>query len=366
MGDIAGAAILQLLLLLGPHRAVTPILLVTGALAAVSFWITRRMDAAYSGALEKGLVNRAVVLHEADVQDSTTLAALLHTTTFARRPAQPRPAEPKAITGDPVMARLADLRSGTARRVQSALSPHQPYDPAVVPFAIRLLAWSESFDWSRAFLLRFAHRAVGQLVDALLDPEQDFAVRRRIPHILAYTSSQRAVDGLMEALGDPHFEIRFNTSRAIEFLHRMEPGLAFDREKIMAAAEREVASSHSVRQSRKLLDAREALGGQAAYLDDVLRDRADHSLEHVFSLLAILLPAGPLKIAFRGLHSQDRMLRGLALEFLESHLSAGFVSKLRLLVDSPSAAIVEPAQTQLIPVPAASQPGPLCAHGGPA
>jgi hypothetical protein len=75
MGDAVGAGILQLLLLLGPRQAVTPILMVTFCLAAFAFWLTKRMDAAYSKVLEHGLVSRAVALHEADVQDSTTLAA---------------------------------------------------------------------------------------------------------------------------------------------------------------------------------------------------------------------------------------------------------------------------------------------------
>jgi hypothetical protein len=317
--------------------------------------------------LEHGLLNRAVALNEADVQDSTTLAALLHATaTFPRHAAASEPTSaPKTGVQDPVLIRLADLRSGTPRRVQAALSPHQPYDAAVVPFAIRLLAWGESFEWSRAFLLRHAHRAVGQLVDALLDPEQDFAVRRRIPAILAYTSSQRAVDGLTSALRDNRFEIRFNASRAIEFLHRMTDELYFDVTALMAAVERELASSQSIWQGRKLLDSREPMNGQAAYLDDVLRDQADKSLEHVFSLLAVFLPPEPLKVAFRAFHSQDRMLRGLALEFLESHLTSGQVSQLRRLVDPASLPAVRPAPDVLKEL-VASQRDVLCAVGEPA
>ena len=69
------------------------------------------------------------------------------------------------------------------------------------------------------------------------------------------------------------------------------------------------------------------------FVDDFVRDRANQSLAHVFTLLSLVLPREPLQIAFRGLHSQDRMLRGLALEFLESHLSIGLVSRIRALVE---------------------------------
>jgi hypothetical protein len=43
-------------------------------------------------------------------------------------------------------------------------------------------------------------------------------------------------------------------------------------------------------------------------------------MEHVFSLLAIVLPREPLKVAFRSLSSEDRVLRGLGFEYLETAL----------------------------------------------
>lgn len=357
MGDALGAGVLQALLLLGPARAVAPILGVTVVLGVISYWITRRMDTAYSHALEHGLLSRAVALQEGDVEDSTTLAALLQTSAvLPRRPAPlaqspaPKPAAPPAVNRpqDPVLSRIADLRSGVARRVGAALAPDQPYDPLIVPLAIRLLAWDEGFEWARAFLLRHAHRAVGQLVDALLDAEQDVAVRRRIPHILAYTSAQRAVDGLTAALQDPRFEIRFNSSRALEFLHRMSEAVRFDREVLMEAVERELSTSRTIWEGRKLLDSRDQNDSQYWFLDEVLRDRADKSLEHVFSLLAVELPAEPLKVAFRALHSEDRLLHGLALEFLESHLSRATVAQLRRLVNpASSTAVPRPAEQVL-------------------
>jgi hypothetical protein len=338
MGDALGAGLLQALLLFGPGQILMPVLGLTALLAAVSLWLTRRMDAAYSRALEHGLTSRVVTLDEGEVADSTTLAVILRpTTAFPKRgvttqlPAAP-PA-PVVPAEDPMTARIADLRSGSAERIRKALAPDQPFDHAIVPFAIRLLAWDPALEWARAYLLRHAHRAIGQLSDALLDPEQDFAVRRRIPQILAYTSSQRAVDALIEALTDPRFEIRFHCSRAIEFLHRMADGLRFDRAAIEAAVESELHSSRAIWEGRKLLDRAEGSDSQYWYLDSVVRERADKSLEHLFSLLAVMLPAEPLRAAFRGLHGEDRMLRGLALEFLELHLTREQVTRLRQLVD---------------------------------
>ena len=45
-------------------------------------------------------------------------------------------------------------------------------------------------------------------------------------------------------------------------------------------------------------------------------------MAHVFTLLSIVLPPEPLRIAYRGLHTNDTALRGTALEYLESVLPA--------------------------------------------
>jgi hypothetical protein len=55
-------------------------------------------------------------------------------------------------------------------------------------------------------------------------------------------------------------------------------------------------------------------------VDDFLRNRSSKSLEHVFTILSLALPKEPLKIAFRGLHTDNRDLKGTALEYLESIL----------------------------------------------
>jgi ATP:ADP antiporter, AAA family len=349
MGDAAGAGVLQLFLLLGPDRAATPMLVLTMGLAGLAFWLTKRMDRAYSEVLEHGLLSRAVALQEADVEDSTTLAALMQSSESGKEKRRPAPAPAAASPVVPIRAhdslldRLADLRSGVPKRIHAALDAEQPFDSALVPLAIRLLAWDGASESARAFLLRNAHRSVGQLVDALLDEEQDVAVRRRIPHILAYSTSQRAVNGLTEALNDPRFEIRFHVSRALEFMHRMGEELRFDGAVLLDAVERELSTSQSLWEGRKLLENGESADVQYRFLDEVLRDRADKSLEYLFSLLAIQIPAEPLKVAFRALHSQDRILRGLALEFLESHLSREVVSKLRRLVE-PSTEAPQPRE----------------------
>jgi hypothetical protein len=71
-------------------------------------------------------------------------------------------------------------------------------------------------------------------------------------------------------------------------------------------------------QSHRLLD---AMGDdKASFVDEFIKDRAGQSLAHVFVLLSLVLPATPLQIAYRGLHTSDPALRGTALEYLEGVL----------------------------------------------
>jgi hypothetical protein len=48
----------------------------------------------------------------------------------------------------------------------------------------------------------------------------------------------------------------------------------------------------------------------------------------VFDLLSLVLSHRPLQIAYRGLQGEDRMVRGLALEYLESVLPAAIRERL--------------------------------------
>ena len=60
--------------------------------------------------------------------------------------------------------------------------------------------------------------------------------------------------------------------------------------------------------------------GDSAEVDQLLEDRANLSLEHVFRLLSLFLEREPLQIARRELRTDDLQLRGTALEYLESVL----------------------------------------------
>jgi ATP:ADP antiporter, AAA family len=336
-GDALGALLLQLLLLMGPMYARVEILLVTIGLAAASIWITKRMDRAYVQVLEQGLVNRAFELDLADVQDSTTMSAVLATTRI-KTVGEDRPAtkaEPTLLESqDPVVNQLANLRSGNLSQVRRTIAEIGENDLNHVTQLIRLLAWDEVSALAREALLRNVGAISGQLADVLLDERQDFAVRRRIPRILARCGSPRTFQSLLLAQGDPRFEIRFQASRALDYLHQHHPELEVPSGKIIELVAKELSVSKPIWEGRKLLDSRDVSDSGFTFLDEVLKERSNQGLEHVFSLLSLELPREPLKIAFRALHTEDRHLQGLGLEYLASTLPETIFKQLTQLLEA--------------------------------
>jgi hypothetical protein len=239
---------------------------------------------------------------------------------------------------DAVTELLADLRSCDAPRVERVLSGQDAWDPVLVPQVIRLLAWDEVSASARKYLERGGNRILGQIMDALTDQDLDFSIRRRLPRLLARLGEQRSVDALLRGLEDPRFEIRYQCGRALDRLKRHHPELDFRATAVMAAVGRELMVSQAIWGSRRRMDSKDAGAEGYEYLDEVLKDRADRSLEHVFSLFAVVLPREPLVAAFRALHQDDRMYRGLALEYLESVLPEDLRNRLwEVIEESPPA-----------------------------
>jgi hypothetical protein len=99
----------------------------------------------------------------------------------------------------------------------------------------------------------------------------------------------------------------------------------------------------AVWESRQLID---ALEDQASPMEaELLRDRASRSLEHLFTLLSLVYPAQTLRLAFHGLHTEDRYLRGTALEYLETILPESIWTSLWPLVEPGERQPARPSKT---------------------
>ncbi len=196
-----------------------------------------------------------------------------------------------------------------------------PLDPRLVHHAIALLARRDVYrDGHRGAPRRSPHEVVGPLAEALVDAEQPFAIRRRLPRVLEVCdrpalrprpdprARRRALRGASTAA----------RSRSRESRSR-DPSLRPEPERVHAVVLHELATT-----SRKMWDSRRLLDDDteedAPLLESALRERIHRSVEFVFTLLALAYDPEPLRLSLVALASDDRALRGTALEYLENVL----------------------------------------------
>ena len=326
LGDLAGSAIVKMVLALAAARPSVWILSVACALGGGGLILARVVDKAYVRALARSLLHRGAEL-DLDASLDLTTRTVLSQSGFqglqsSGLPSPPLAAEFPAISQkDPVLFQLACLRSHDTGIARAALEAADPANPLIAAQLVQLLASTDLGAEAVVRLRPVAERFVGLLCDHLRDPGQDFQLRRRIPELLAGAPVQRSVNGLTAGLEDERFEVRRRCSRALLRLRRAKPELRFDQESVLTAVDRELSVGTLVREGQRLGELDSQLLDKD-WLDEFLRERAHVGLEHVFTLLALVYPEGPLLVAFRALHLEDRRLRATALEYLDSILPA--------------------------------------------
>src|SRR5436190_14527949 len=324
VGDAIGGSLVRMALLLAPAVQANVILFlgVLGSAAAIA--AGRRLKTGYIQNLENSLLHRADgarVLDSADRSSTIDMAAIHRyraarprTETFesSRTPREPPPSDVRDILR---------LRSRNRDQALQVLVRQDGVSGALVPHVIPLLAWDHLAEHAVYALRKVAEEHVGTLVDALIDPNQDFAVRRRLVRVFSVCVSQRAADGVMFGLDDTRFDVRFQAARSLTEILEKNPTVIIDARRVFDVVEREASVGRPVWESRRLLDGVSSTESLSP-LDEFVRDRAGTSLAHVFTLLALALPREPLQIAFRSLQTDDQQLQGTALEYLDGILPA--------------------------------------------
>jgi ATP:ADP antiporter, AAA family len=297
-GDIVSNGLITLLALSGHGTVLVGVAIGCSAAALV---VANRLRHGYTESLAKSLLDHAVEIDLSEVKDLTTKTAMLKTLGLPR-----------------VVAPVTSSTGTDRAAIKRALSEGRALTAAEVPHVIPLLASDDLAEACVQALRRVAEDRVGQLLDTLLDSNQPFIVRRRLARAFSVCTSQRAVDGLLLGLEDLRFEVRFQCGRSLLTIVERNPGIRIDQERVFAFVRKEVGVNRDVWKSRHLLDG--PGDDDRSFLEELLRDRASQSLAHVFTLLALVLPTGPLRVSFQGLHTSDQVLRGTSLEYLESVL----------------------------------------------
>jgi hypothetical protein len=324
LGDAVGGGLIRLLIMLPVATQYTALLGAAIACSAIAVAVAQRLSRGYIHTLERSLLDRAVELELSDVGDITTRTVMMRTIRVPR-PVQAATRGPSETTtarvptlADPEVREIMALRSRNRDAVLQVLRSEDGLPASLIPHVIPLLAWDPVAEDAVRALRKVAEERVGELVDALLDPNQPFAARRRLARVFSVCVSQRAVDGVLIGLEDLRFEVRFQCGRSLASILEKNPRIRIDKERVFDVVRREVAVGRPVWESHRLLDTIEA--DARPFVDEFLKDRAGQSLAHVFTLLSLVLPTAPLQIAYRGLHTDDPGLRGTALEYLEGVL----------------------------------------------
>lgn len=345
LGTVVGSGVASLALFVVAPSASKVALCAVVVMALAALPLVRRIHVGYVGALKESLKagsgQPALQLSELSAPDSQSrpagaarerlieqvealrpggLTAILDERSGVAPAAPPSPgvAALALKQSDELLSAVQDLLSADETRARRALAQLQPAGPSL-SCAVLLLGHAQLHSDALQALQGVAAAAVGQLTDALLTPEMDFAVRRRVPRVLAAAATQRAADGLLLGLADDRFEVRYECGRALSRIAAANRDVSVSRQVLIDAVLREVRTPVLETASAELED--DSVDQEPnALVDVLLRDRVDRSLEYIFLLLSVHLEREPLRMAFRALYHTDLKHRGTALEYLDAIL----------------------------------------------
>jgi AAA family ATP:ADP antiporter len=344
VGDMIGGGIIALLLLSDLLVTQAVLLGLAMLLGVLGIGISRRLHSGWVSALEGRLQDRAAELDLDHERDSTKTIVFRTLESLDLGESVPAPSPHSSMealpTGSETPALLV-LSGGDADQIRHLLVRTPRLRAEWIPLVLPLLARDDLSGVVAQSLKAVSDRNAGQYIDRLLDPDQDFAVRRRIPPLLVENPEQRVVDGLLAGLDDRRFEVRYQCGRALLQLRQHHQHLVFDRERVLEVVLKEVGVGRHVWEGHRLLDQVES-GPDSPFDEQLLRRRSVLGLEHVFTLLGLVLPPTPLSVAYRGLFTDDRALQGTALEYLESVLPSRVREKLWPYLDADARTAVAP------------------------
>jgi len=339
LGDMVGGGMLLALLWLLPK---TPPELIVGLASAVGVLTLLLIASLYRGYVSRLAANLRggwLALDAETVSDATTRRIFAETSAAAERELlvarirqlEAQKADPKEalVPRDMRLLVVADLISGQTERIRHALQSAS-LDVTMAPHLVPLLAHPEFAEEIRLELRWLAPRIVGQLTDALLDPDVPLLARSRIPSALEVVHNARVRNALLLGLNDADFSVRYSCARALARLTTRSPDLAIPEERVFELVERELMVDEDTwRQQTHAVGSSATQEGSEDLAED---ERLIPSLQHVFTVLSLALDREALPLAMHGVLSEDAAQRGTALEYLEnvlpSELRAGLWRRL--------------------------------------
>jgi len=305
-------------------------------------YVVNRLNRGYINQLAISLRKGVVRIEEGDIVDATTQQILAESHAYSERDFLKTKIDAmqkrhKATVVDEAGAEgkitglatvVADLCCGDTARIRQAL--YSPLiDVRLAPYLIPLLGHDEISEDVRTELRWLVPRIIGQLTDALLDPDLPLRVRQRLPGVLEASHNPRVVEGLILGMTDHAFNVRYSCARALARMRSRNAKLRIPRQKVYSAIKDELHVSQEKWQGRDLELTLEYDPGEPQ-----AHPHIERGLEHVFTLLALTLDPDAVHLSMQALLSQDDNLRGTALEYLENVLPADLYGDLLSHLDN--------------------------------
>lgn len=345
VGSIAGGAIVLALLTLAPGVPVAAVIGLSVAVSALALAMVVSLQRGYVRELERSLRAGTVHLSASEALDATTAHTLAGTgmavdraTVLEQIRARRAEIEGAAATGESVAAARVELQPseqalgvgdalllerargllvGRAEQVRALLAQGPP-DLRLAPLVIELLGRDDLGDAPLRHLQKLSTRISGQLLDALLGSEHPLELRRRLPRTLERCPGSMVLPRLALAFDDPDLVVRWRSAQTAVRMVARAPDLAFERERVHAwlAAALEVDEA-ALQLGIGAVD--RTLWRSVFGSSPDAPPRAPR-IELAFTLLALSQPLEIVRAAVHGIDRGDAMLRGTALEYLETTL----------------------------------------------
>lgn len=339
-GGDAAASLAILLVSLGSPLFIerVPLLLSTFAFA-IALLLSLRARQGYVAELEASLRAGTVSVEAVEVEDPAARLTLSATTLgidrdklraeieraraerAARAQGGAAASAPSAADAEKLVSDVRTLLGQDTAALRS-LFARPSLDPRLAAFVIPHLASEQLAKPALHSLRNMGPEVVGLLADVMLSTAQPLAVRRRIPHVLRALRGPRVVSALTRALGAEALEVRYRAALALAEVTHDDRALLPDSKEVFALALSEVERG------------------------PLSQDASDH----IFALLSLCLTRGSMELVRQGLRTDDRKLRGTALEYLESMLPEAVRSTLvEALAERPEPrSDVSRTETQLL------------------
>jgi ATP:ADP antiporter, AAA family len=342
-GRIGGSVLVLLVILAFPGASWVILLVATAILSASCLATFHWLQRGHLRTLEESLLVRAAEESPATGEMESLDTSLYPTSSGSYAWGEtgeglsPQPAQ---------MVRARDLESSNPREVIQALWTAR-LSADLVDKVIPLLDWDDVARDALRALEPIAPLVDHKLASALVDPRLSVRVQRRVALLLGSCPTPAARDGLVKGLSHPRFEVRYRCGRGLSRIVAADPKLSPTKDEIQTIILKELAVGRRVWASQRTVE-RLAEEERLELLGEVIRERADRNLEHLFALLALCLPAEPIRAAYRGLISGDAHLRATALDYLERAVPSGLKTRLwELLEESPSTELTASPQEDI-------------------